>query len=1051
MTWISVLPVLFRTPTTHSRAEASILENQSAAERNAAEAGKRSFTTGQALAAEYQEIWGDLPETLADIDPRKPFSGGRDAIEAREAKFLAAYQEEVLERGQAALCLSGGGIRSAAFALGVIQALAQMRLLSKFHYLSTVSGGGYIGGWLNRLMKEETDQRNNRRRNGEPVATPFEIAVSVEQKLASDLPHDQDALRRLREVSNYLTPKVGPVTTDTWSTAALCIRNVLLNWCVFVPLLMLMAVVPNIFARLVDHVGGRTDKYACFFLIALILWGFGAMFVGKYFACSFLPSHKIGPGEPPRHTFLPLKGIAHIHVIVFGCLWALTLVFFVGCLSEDSGEITAQQLLYHVLNFQVLDYRPIRWVTEIVVAYALEPPDARLIIVCLVGVASWFVSMAAFLVAAIDAWNDDISAFLPMNIVYWALGSLIGSVLMVWGCFLLWSTGSRWHIDLAVSLGPLWVILAYVLQSSVYVGLRKRRRDDDDDREWIARVSAGCLRVMAAWAVLASASLLLSRLLWDAWGDTAWGDTMQAATALTGVGATLLAAFGGKSGLLTVGKAMSRSRKAIKALIAVATAIAIAGLLALFSRFVVNRAIDLYDLAVIYGPQDWGMKSVRWQDWLIIPLTGFTFLLIALVIVASRKIDVNQFSLHGVYRNRLARSFLGSAHAGREPHPFTGFDTGDNCGMWELASPDSRNFHNPAARERGAVIHEKSDRKASNPKRVLFPIINTALNLTSSERLAWQERKAMSFIISPICCGSADLQPETKECTLSVKERRDPCIPRLGAYVKSKYFGGNKIDCDQAGISLATAMTISGAAASPNMGYHSTPATAFLMTLFNLRLGAWLANPAIQSARLWQRSSPRTAVRPLISELSGQSNERGRYVYLSDGGHFENLGIYEMVRRRCRYIVVSDAGCDPGCTFEDLGNAVRKISIDLNVDICFSTMRFAKRDEVTDKTLAFAVGTIRYPDKPHGQILYIKPTYLKNLPMDVTAYGKANGIFPHESTADQWFSESQFESYRRLGFHLMSAFGERGGNRNPGSLEDLFRTASEMACDTDIS
>jgi hypothetical protein len=69
--------------------------------------------------------------------------------------------------------------------------------------------------------------------------------------------------------------------------------------------------------------------------------------------------------------------------------------------------------------------------------------------------------------------------------------------------------------------------------------------------------------------------------------------------------------------------------------------------------------------------------------------------------------------------------------------------------------------------------------------------------------------------------------------------------------------------------------------------------------------------------------------------------------------------------------------------------------------------------------------------------------------MDVTAYGKANGIFPHESTADQWFSESQFESYRRLGFHLMSAFGERGGNRNPGSLEDLFRIASEMACDTD--
>jgi hypothetical protein len=910
-----------------------------------------------------------------------------------------------------------------------------------------VSGGGYIGGWLNRLMKEEMDKQDNNRRDGQPAATPLEIAVSVESKLASNLPQDQDALKRLREVSNFLTPKVGAVSTDTWSTVVLCIRNVLLNWFVFVPLLMLIALAPNILARLIDYAGGRTDDNTSFLLIALISWGFGTLFVGEYFACSFLPSHKIGPGSPPRHTFLQLKGTAHIHVIVLGCLWAATLTFFVACLSENGGEITGQQLLYHVLNFQVLDYRPIRWVTEILVANVLESPDARAVIACLVGVVSWFISMAAFSVATIDAWRDDIHAFLPTNIVYWALGSLIGSIIIVWGCFLLWSTGTRWHIDLAVSLGPLWVIFAYVVQSSVYVGLRKRRRDDDDDREWIARVSAGCLRVMAAWAVLASACLLLSRFLWD---QQEAG--VQATTAITGVGATLLAAFGGKSGLLNIGKAMSRSGKAVKALVAVATAIGISGLFALFSRLQVNHAIEFYELARLHGPSSWEMSSFRWHDWLIFPMAGFAFLLTVIVWLASRKIDVNHFSLHGVYRNRLARSFLGSAHEGRAPHPFTGFDTGDDCRMWELASHNAQCLHDTAVPDQHAAGRKEPDRKTAAPRRVLFPIINTALNLTSSERLSWQERKAMSFIISPICCGSADLQPETEECKLSLEERRDPCIPRLGAYVKSNYFGGTKLDSDHTGISLATAMTISGAAASPNMGYHSTPATAFLMTLFNVRLGVWLANPAIQAPRLWQRSSPGNAVRPLLSELSGQSDERGGYVHLSDGGHFENLGIYEMVRRRCRFIVVSDAACDAGCTFKDLGNAVRKISIDLNIDISFKAMPLAKRGAVTDKTLAFAIGTIRYPDQAEGHILYIKPTYLKNLPMDVTAYGNANILFPHETTTDQWFSESQFESYRRLGFYLMlSTFGGQSANQNPDSLEDLFKMASSMMSDANTS
>jgi hypothetical protein len=160
------------------------------------------------------------------------------------------------------------------------------------------------------------------------------------------------------------------------------------------------------------------------------------------------------------------------------------------------------------------------------------------------------------------------------------------------------------------------------------------------------------------------------------------------------------------------------------------------------------------------------------------------------------------------------------------------------------------------------------------------------------------------------------------------------------------------------------------------------------------------------------------------------NDESNRHVYLSDGGHFENLGLYEMVLRRCHYIVVSDAGQDPACSFADLGGAVRKIRIDLGIPIEFGSMSiFARSDEIKDKSgRSCAVGRIRYsvvdqvkdgPEIKDGVLIYIKPACYGDEPRDIYEYFKSNEAFPHESTADQFFSESQFESYRMLGVHTM--------------------------------
>jgi hypothetical protein len=218
-------------------------------------------------------------------------------------------------------------------------------------------------------------------------------------------------------------------------------------------------------------------------------------------------------------------------------------------------------------------------------------------------------------------------------------------------------------------------------------------------------------------------------------------------------------------------------------------------------------------------------------------------------------------------------------------------------------------------------------------------------------------------------------------------------------------------------------VTISGAAASPNAGYHSSPSVAFLLTVFNVRLGSWFQNP--RRPDVWRRPGPRNSLWPLVNELFGMSNDKSAFVYLSDGGHFENLGIYELVRRRCRFIVACDAGCDPKYQFEDLGNAIRKCRIDLDVDIEIDTSALIPLADSGRGRHHCALGIVRYdradPREGTGYLLYVKASMSGDEPQDVDQYRNEHDDFPHQTTADQFFDEPQFESYRRLGLHAMDA------------------------------
>jgi hypothetical protein len=215
---------------------------------------------------------------------------------------------------------------------------------------------------------------------------------------------------------------------------------------------------------------------------------------------------------------------------------------------------------------------------------------------------------------------------------------------------------------------------------------------------------------------------------------------------------------------------------------------------------------------------------------------------------------------------------------------------------------------------------------------------------------------------------------------------------------------------------IGSAIAISGAAASPNMGFHSSPALTFLMTIFNVRLGHWSGNPSNDST--WQRQGPDFAGFYLLKELFGLTDYNSAYVYLSDGGHFENLGIYELVRRRCATIVAIDAAQDEHSAYADLGNAIRKCYADFGVVIDIHTNSL--------KDSYAATGRIHYTDGSEGKLIYIKPKLIGSEPADLQNYALTHPGFPHQSTADQWFDESQFESYRKFGHCMGLASFEAG-------------------------
>jgi Patatin-like phospholipase len=991
-----------------------------------------SLPLHEVLQAEFVALHGELPSDY-------PSSG---EPETRLKGLWAAIHG--LKEKRAALCISGGGIRSATFGLGILQGLARCGLLDKFHYLSTVSGGGYIGSWLSAWIK-----------NQHPEGIDG-VVKELNGRSDSALDPEPQPIRHLREFSNYLTPKTGLTSVDFWTLIATFIRNMFLNWLVLISWLAAAMMIPRLclaainlqpdWSRLTklhadylkdNHLQPDWNTWADSVkqgwdigLTILLAVGFALIAVAMAYAIIDVPS--TGNARRSQRRFLWFRQLPlFLASLIFAEWWAL----FRNVHGSEPFQPTEWRLKF--ILFAVASYlsggllatifllirkdrhkaRPVDIIDRIIeMRNSFLRTGTIVLTAAFAGFCLWAMATKMFLEPPItftlrrDCEATQISSGQKMTIPdgtqgvirQFREGNYTAEI----------SQGrvriAQEHLDALelqknprdgfptpapaqhalnyVCFAPALILVVLLLVNFLFTGLASWVTKDED-REWWGRSAAWILITIVGWIVFNV------MVLWGA----------QAITAMTGnqlavflgqvkanpVAKALLGALGGVTGiagaLLALRSKLSKKlgqKARLEWLLVVVAAV-----------FLVLLSIVISWVLLWLGSQPWVQQATAWVSrWERDPITDpnswrvqlfvvffVTGAMLLFGIVMGFLINANTFSLHAIYRNRLIRAYLAASrqavglenasHKTCKRHLFTGFDPDDSFELHKLSSEKP--------------LH----------------VLNGTLNLVKVEELAWQERKAESFTMSRLHCGSF----------------------RVGYRPSTEY--GN----DGKGITLGTALAISGAAANPNMGYHSSPVVGFLMTLFNVRLGWWLGNPGPSGAKTWHRSGPLYSVGPLFSEAIGNTTDRYKYVNLSDGGHFENLGLYEMVLRRCHYIVVSDAGEDPECSFADLGEAVRKIRIDFGIPIEFAPMSIYPRSAIdTLKTPGHngAIGRIRYSvvdgdAAPDGIIIYIKPACYGEEPRDIYEYYKRSATFPHERTGDQFFSESQFESYRMLGAHTM--------------------------------
>ncbi|WP_263260559.1 patatin-like phospholipase family protein [Pseudomonas sp. RIT-PI-S] len=879
----------------------------------------------------------------------------RDRTAATEPQYTAEHKRVQQRREQLglptegkrwALALSGGGIRSATFSLGVLQAMARApvpparaggpesspvdvpagNLLAHFDYLSTVSGGGYIGAFFTSLFIPDRLRQREQGKGDDslhPSQTPKAAAEQAYEVLKYEPPErihssadyargpvGRGPLGWLRENGRYLAPAGAG---DVFYVLATTLRNLLsVHFVIGMPLLSLLALVSLLKLGLADH---------------------------------FWPGAVAALAAGPLETtlwWLPLLWL------LVGTL-PLLIAYWLGVARTSQGDpaklVNVSSVTMAVVA-SVVTLVPlcVRW-------FSVALPRSFLVVLSVAALVLWLALVAFIWVASTlprRAGNDGADNSVR-NYRIQVTRRLSGHIIVLLGLMLLAAldslTGELYQALAAaklsqlsmVSLGPLLIAL---------VRLVVKFSDGNTLPRWISKLP---LSVIAG--VAGVATLLFVALLWD------------------------LLVYWVQASALVYGAAT-----AVYCLAAL--------------------ALGAFALAVCTGQ-----------------FMGF----------------INLSSLQSFYASRLARTYLGASnglrfrYAGRRGNPMLSVVDAikdDDIQLAQLYSATCAPLH----------------------------LINVTLNITvdPSEQLVQRDRKGKPLCVAPGIPGAADASGASFILDGVYRPRLPPkpSLCELNQPMSVSYWIGT-----------------SGAALTTGLGRATSLGTSLALGLANVRLGTWWPSafaewaagggtigpgdaPMHKSLSLSFSRSFKTQTYLLYEMTAHFHGLRREYQYLSDGGHFENTAVYELLRprREIELIVACDNGCDPACRFDDLANLVRLARIDQGVELEVDTRvrdhailapyfahpeDFAEPVQGPDRRCAVLLNAwhVDSNERRHLQarVLLLKPRLISGLPVDVTNYAALTPSFPNESTANQFFDEAQFESYRQLGLHIGQAlFGSRG-------------------------
>lgn len=896
------------------------------------------------------------------------------------------------------LALSGGGIRSATFCLGLLQGMHEHQLLRMFDYLSTVSGGGFTGAWwsaflsrrpripvpLDRKDAQIASQRFNAlvqampdklRINPETCAlealAPLsdEDALRIEQGLngldhpdclsrvlrdlsrrqdqlfpgleaiepdtlaaappaqpmqqvstevqreptraASDAgcgsavaaPPPPDPVHHLRLFANYLTPRKGALSPDTWRAVAVISRNLLLNWLILMPLLLSCLLL------------GRT-----YFLLSALTGDTAQLQVSPR-SLFKPPSTQANPTSQPS-TLIDALSLRIDAGPPYGLSTSFTVTPHPTPQAPKTSPLYRKCLLSRLrfasapplLLLGLILFMSLYWLWGIIAL----PGDfwtrchawgVMALFVVLIGVLPYEI-----FVKQLDGLSSET----------WTLWKVVGVLLLVGavgltlythrgfhaldprldttaGAERLWNQIIRVHAKLLVFLAATVLVLAAAgfghdlvdwtfrrakgigigtllttLLGAILTAVKNsptgggdRRTSSIDSLGWRIVFSVTPWAVVAALILLGAYAIhvslesicrvyagyeLASGVDLEGQRHVLW--SIAAAPAVCGIGF-----------LITAGHFFQRnspSQRGMPRHAAPAPATTPSQNSPILARRFAAGGIASIAIFAFVAMTD---MQVSGNGHFLVALHLVALVtLIGIVIILGMVVDPNAISIHPFYRARLIRGYLGASNPERPAHR----------SVTEAADGDDLPLHDLLNVQRGAP----------------YPLINATLNLVGSRDLSTSNRTARPFLFSPLYCGNR----------------------HSGFRSTHEYKAGRT--------TLGTAVAVSGAAVSPNSGANSqSAAVAMMLTICNVRLGYWAPNPA---RRRWRSSKPALWPYYVLREFLSLTNDLSTYVYLTDGGHFDNTSLYSLIERGCRLIVLADCGADPETCFQDLGDAMRR-------------------------------------------------------------------------------------------------------------------------------